>query len=155
MKIAEHSGVFIDQTAIPEVAHNPGWTVHEAGRTTLEAKSGESACVGAFLRPWMLGSALLVPSRVPPLPLSGSTWRAAQKRASEPVRCFWSSARNWWRWLRTTGTVFGRNATSLVMRPSPRGTSQRTVLLRRDLESFVVIHPCFRPSMLFVKQVLI
>ena len=32
-----YSGVFIDPDGHPwEVAHNPGWTVHEDGRTTLE-----------------------------------------------------------------------------------------------------------------------
>jgi hypothetical protein len=31
-----YSGVFIDPDGHPwEVAHNPGWTVHEDGRTTL------------------------------------------------------------------------------------------------------------------------
>ena len=32
-----YSGVFIDPDGHPwEVAHNPGWTVHDDGRTTLE-----------------------------------------------------------------------------------------------------------------------
>jgi uncharacterized protein len=32
-----YSGLFIDPDGHPwEVAHNPGWTVHEDGRTTLE-----------------------------------------------------------------------------------------------------------------------
>jgi hypothetical protein len=32
-----YSGVFIDPDGHPwEVAHNPGWTVHEDGRTTLD-----------------------------------------------------------------------------------------------------------------------
>ena len=32
-----YSGVFIDPDGHPwEVAHNPSWTVHEDGRTTLD-----------------------------------------------------------------------------------------------------------------------
>jgi predicted lactoylglutathione lyase len=32
-----YSGVFVDPDGHPwEVAHNPGWTVHEDGRTTLD-----------------------------------------------------------------------------------------------------------------------
>lgn len=32
-----YSGVFIDPDGHPwEIAHNPGWTVHEDGRTTLD-----------------------------------------------------------------------------------------------------------------------
>jgi uncharacterized glyoxalase superfamily protein PhnB len=32
-----YSGLFVDPDGHPwEVAHNPGWTVHEDGRTTLQ-----------------------------------------------------------------------------------------------------------------------
>ena len=32
-----YSGVFVDPAGYPwEVAHNPGWTVHDDGRTTLD-----------------------------------------------------------------------------------------------------------------------